>query len=125
MNKYEGNNPVKYTVSHFDGVWASTMWMLTGIDGPLPVGDIIYGIGITVELIGLAYAANKYSVQTFDIAIPQVKVNEEEKKLPTFIYRSGGSKCDWCLNGCEGWTKSCISVSYRHVEDARMASFSR
>ena len=39
--------------------WASTMWWLTLVDGPIPVGDIIYGLGVagiaifdTISMVG-------------------------------------------------------------------------
>lgn len=32
-----------------EGAWTATMWWLTALDGPLPIGDIVYGIGVVVE----------------------------------------------------------------------------
>jgi hypothetical protein len=62
-----------------NAAWTASMWWLTVADGPLPVGDIIYGIGVTAELIGLAYVANKYSTKTCDVAIPQTQSKAKEQ----------------------------------------------
>ena len=53
MFAYCGNNPVNlFDPSGFAGEaisgWAGTMWWLLCIDGPIPVGDIIYGAGCLV-----------------------------------------------------------------------------
>ncbi len=54
MFAYCNNNPVIFvdnggTVGEeAAGWWASTMWWLCGIDGFLPIGDIVYGAGLVV-----------------------------------------------------------------------------
>ena len=54
MFAYCNNNPAIFvdnggTVGEeAAGWWASTMWWLCGIDGFLPIGDIVYGAGLVV-----------------------------------------------------------------------------
>ena len=84
---YGGNNPVRYIDPDGNTAWTASMWWLTVADGPLPVGDIIYGIGVTVELIGLAYVANKYSTKTCDVAIPQTQSKAKEQTQDTNAIR--------------------------------------
>ena len=54
MFAYCNNNPVIFvdnggTVGkEAAGWWASTMWWLCGMDGFLPIGDIVYGVGLVV-----------------------------------------------------------------------------
>ncbi len=54
MFAYCLNNPVNMVDSTGKsavgvlGWWASTTWWLCGIDGPLPIGDIVYGIGFVI-----------------------------------------------------------------------------
>ena len=51
---YAYNNPIRYvdytgqSVTAALATWVSTAWGLTLVDGPLPVGDIIYGVGCAV-----------------------------------------------------------------------------
>ena len=71
------------------------MWWLSIADGPFPIGDIIYGIGVTVEIAGLIYVANKYSAQTSDVSVSQSKTkNTQENRLVIQIQncRKGNSK---------------------------------
>ena len=54
MFAYCNNNPVIFVDNggtlgeEAAGWWASTMWWLCGIDGFLPIGDIVYGAGLVV-----------------------------------------------------------------------------
>ena len=34
--------------------WAATMWWLSAVDGPLPIGDAIYGIGLLATAAAIA-----------------------------------------------------------------------
>ncbi|MBQ9130893.1 MAG: RHS repeat-associated core domain-containing protein [Clostridia bacterium] len=58
MFAYCSNNPVIYvdpcgtSASAVAYGWGTTMWWLTVIDGPLPIGDIIYGVGAACILAG-------------------------------------------------------------------------
>ena len=50
---YCGNSPVKYyDATGETGVlalqWTSSMWWLIGADGPVPIGDLVYVVGIGV-----------------------------------------------------------------------------
>ena len=51
---YCNNNPVNYYDPKGDDAiallagWASSAWGLAAVDGPLPIGDIIYGAGCLV-----------------------------------------------------------------------------
>ena len=51
---YTYNNPIGYvdytgkSVTAALATWVSTAWGLTLVDGPLPIGDIIYGVGCVV-----------------------------------------------------------------------------
>jgi len=47
---YCGNNPLRY-VDPSGRSWTSTMWWLPGADVALPIGDILYGIGVAAELV--------------------------------------------------------------------------
>ena len=53
---YCNNNPTNNvdqagTYTEVMPLWAGAMWWLTLVDGPLPIGDIVYGVGIVVLLI--------------------------------------------------------------------------
>ena len=54
MFAYCNNNPVIFVDNggtageEAAGWWASTMWWLCGMDGFLPIGDIVYGVGLIV-----------------------------------------------------------------------------
>ena len=76
---YANNNPIHYSDPDGNFAWTASMWWLPAIDGPIPVGDIIYGIGITIEFINLACFANR----TCDIAISQsqTRTNEQPNRL--------------------------------------------
>ena len=55
---YCGNNPVNFVdtggtdasaiINDAWGTWTSTMWSLSFVDGPFPVGEIVYGVGVGV-----------------------------------------------------------------------------
>ena len=69
MFAYCNNNPVNRIDpdGHDSSVvewWMSTMWWLCGIDGPVPVGDIVY-LGVAVSLCIYAVAVSSSSSATF------------------------------------------------------------
>ena len=52
---FDGHNPL--------ALWSSTAWWLCAIDGPLPVGDVIYASGIAVTgviTVAATYETAKY-----------------------------------------------------------------
>lgn len=78
MFAYCNNNPVNYLDNSGKNpdsvqVWTGTMWWLCGLDGPLPVGEIIYGAGIVILGIYVLIAAD-------EIATPQISLEQEEGK---------------------------------------------
>ena len=87
MFAYCLNNPAKYVdingTNPEDAVaWTSTMWWLCALDGPLPIGDIIYGAGIVI-LVVVAVAAVSYS---------QSKSKEKSKEETDPYARPGQKK---------------------------------
>ena len=80
---YANNNPIHYSDPDGNFAWTASMWWLPAIDGLIPVGDIIYGIGITIEFINLACFANRIC----DIAISQsqTRTNEQPQQI---LYRA-------------------------------------
>ena len=109
MYTYCLNNPVIY--ADYTGedaasalhTWTTTMWWLTTIDGPVPVGDIVYGAGILIlgalSIVGIGATSSTISVPLERVQIKQeAQVKEKEKeavkvetKKPTVIYRYGGT----------------------------------
>ena len=99
MFAYCNNNPVNRIDpdGHDSSVaewWMSTMWWLCGIDGPYPIGDIIY-LGVTVALC-IYVTAVSVQKDTFpdisqsieesvsaDIYTAKSKTNGEKKKKET------------------------------------------
>lgn len=65
------------------------MWWLTLADGPLPIGDAIYGIGVTIDLIGLGYISHNYSQQSLKedvkIASKEMSVSKEQTQKSSAI----------------------------------------
>ena len=119
MFAYCDNSPV-FLVDH-DGDeaetvewWAATMWWLCAVDGPIPVGDIIYGIGLGVCGGILVYEAvtapTVRDIPTPDAAIEQARPETPEvtsQNPPTekdgYIAPKGGPRKVRAKNGQYGW----------------------
>ncbi len=89
MFAYCLNNPVNY----LDGygryamaaarTWAETMWWLSGIDGPIPVGDIIFICGL-VALVLICESNKPVQIPTiYCDDSPESKKNDGATSLPT------------------------------------------
>ncbi len=70
MFAYCLNNPVLFmdgTGSNAEAatLWTTTMWWLCGVDTILPIGDLIYGMGILVSALLVVKTTNK-SITTSD-----------------------------------------------------------
>ena len=82
MFAYCNNSPILF-VDHDGndaeavGWWASTMWWLCAADGPLPVGEIIYGAGLVV----LGCVIIDSVAETTDTLIEQFPSEENETSL--------------------------------------------
>ena len=81
MFAYCNDNPVNYvdkngTDPEAVAVWMSTMWWLCAADTVLPIGDIIYGVGILI----LGTIALTTIVEP--VTLPQITFEEEGKTEP-------------------------------------------
>ena len=76
------NNPVRFVdkTGHNAGAyaveWSSTMWWLVLIDGPLPIGDIVYYGGM-IFLFGIAVISGNSQAQ-----LPLTDFESAEESLP-------------------------------------------
>ena len=88
MFAYCNNSPILF-VDHDGndaeavGWWASTMWWLCAADGPLPVGEIIYGAGLVV----LGCVIIDSVAETTDTLIEQFPSEENEASDNITSYR--------------------------------------
>ena len=88
MFAYCNNSPILF-VDHDGndaeavGWWASTMWWLCAADGPLPVGEIIYGAGLVV----LGCVIIDSVAETTDTLIKQFPSEENEASDNITSYR--------------------------------------
>ena len=92
MFAYCNNSPILF-VDHDGndaeavGWWASTMWWLCAADGPIPVGDALYGLGIIVFGGISIYTASNFS---FEVDLPKEHSSpceaEEETEVPEVTY---------------------------------------
>ena len=68
--------------------WAGKMWPLVGVDGPLPVGDVVYvaglGICVLVEATGIAYFSTSIPL-TRDDKIAELRPVIQGKAAPISI----------------------------------------
>ena len=89
MFAYCNNNPAIFvdnggTVGEeAAGWWASTMWWLCGIDGFLPIGDIVYGAGLVV----CAFVIVDGVEETADNLIERFPLEEKEASDNITSYR--------------------------------------
>lgn len=88
MFAYCNNSPILF-VDHDGndaeavGWWASTMWWLCAADGPLPVGEIIYGAGLVV----LGCVIIDGVAETTDTLVEQFPSEENEASDNITSYR--------------------------------------
>ena len=88
MFAYCNNSPILF-VDHDGndaeavGWWASTMWWLCAADGPLPIGEIIYGAGLVV----LGCVIIDSVAETTDTLIEQFPSEENEASDNITSYR--------------------------------------
>ena len=89
---YCNNSPILFVDHDGDdaeavGWWASTMWWLCAADGPIPVGDALYGLGIIVFGGISIYTASNFS---FEVDLPKEHSSpceaEEETEVPEVTY---------------------------------------
>ena len=92
MFAYCNNSPILFVDHDGDdaeavGWWASTMWWLCAADGPIPVGDALYGLGIIVFGGISIYTASNFS---FEVDLPKEHSSpceaEEETEVPEVTY---------------------------------------
>ena len=88
MFAYCNNSPILFVDHDGDdaeavGWWASTMWWLCAADGPLPVGEIIYGAGLVV----LGCVIIDSVAETTDTLIKQFPSEENEASDNITSYR--------------------------------------
>ena len=88
MFAYCNNSPILFVDHDGDdaeavGWWASTMWWLCAADGPLPVGEIIYGAGLVV----LGCVIIDSVAETTDTLIEQFPSEENEASDNITSYR--------------------------------------
>ncbi len=89
MFAYCNNNPAIFVDNggavgeEAAGWWASTMWWLCGIDGFLPIGDIVYGAGLVV----CAFVIVDGVEETADNLIERFPLEEKEASDNITSYR--------------------------------------
>lgn len=86
------NNPVNY--SDYSGenaaaAWLGSMWWLTLVDGPVPIGDIIYALGAVV--IGSLAVATFADADSAPV-LSKKKPKGESKKPPDVDFPKDGPK---------------------------------
>ena len=70
MFAYCISDPINYmdpngTEEEVLGWWAATMWWLCGVDGPSPIGDIVYGAGVVIlTTVSLCQLSSNYTTNT-------------------------------------------------------------
>ena len=116
MFAYCNNSPILF-VDHDGndaeavGWWASTMWWLCAADGPIPVGDALYGLGIIVFGGISIYTASNFS---FEVDLPKEHSSpcevEEETEVPEVTYpgddpAEAPEGYEWRGNGQQGSSK--------------------
>ena len=116
MFAYCNNSPILFVDHDGDdaeavGWWASTMWWLCAADGPIPVGDALYGLGIIVFGGISIYTASNFS---FEVDLPKEHSSpcevEEETEVPEVTYpgddpAEAPEGYEWRGNGQQGSSK--------------------
>ena len=116
MFAYCNNSPILFVDHDGDdaeavGWWASTMWWLCAADGPIPVGDALYGLGIIVFGGISIYTASNFS---FEVDPPKEHSSpceaEEETEVPEVTYpgddpAEAPEGYEWRGNGQQGSSK--------------------
>ena len=75
--------------------WATTMWWLTGVDGPLPIGDILYVGGVValgIVAVTVAVVASDVIYEAKDNKKSNDKDNASNKGKDPDPYRRPGQK---------------------------------
>ncbi len=122
MFAYCNNNPVNYVDSEglnaeSATLWASSMWWLHLVDGPIPVGDIIYWLVLVAIAIEVITVGNLVSSQVHSEASKPEEASNSSKNdevtsqnPPTeedgYIAPKGGPKRGKTKDGKQGWVDS-------------------
>ena len=116
MFVYCNNNPTYYSDSEGTSAvaaaaWASSMWWLPLLDGPLPVGEILFGVGLIITMVIIvetsdttsSLVSNRFWGEEETLPVAQVKSSHKPKTGRPGLKKQGREGLE--KKKGNGWTK--------------------